>query len=127
MTARRSVCTASPSCERSSPHSECDVLEGDPQQQVVDIVAAEVRVAIGGEHFEDAVLQLEDRDIEGAPAEVVDGDDALLALVETIGQGGGRRFVDQAQHFESGDAAGILGGLPLRIVEIRRHRDDRLA
>ncbi len=124
ITARRSVCTASPSCERSSPHSDCDIFERDPQQAVVDVVAAQVRVAVGGQDFEDAVLQLQDGDVEGAAAQIVDGDDAFLALVETVGQRGRGRFVDQAQHFEPGDAAGVARGLPLRVVEVGRHGDD---
>ena len=90
-------------------------------QQVVDVVAAQMRVAAGGDDFEDAFVQLEDRDVERAAAEVVDGDDAVLAwLVQAVGEGGGCGLVDQAQDFEAGDAAGILGRLPLRVVEVSR-------
>ena len=84
-----------------------------------------MRVAVGGDDFEDAVVQLEDRDVEGAAAEVVDGDDAVLLLVEAVGERRGGRLVDQAQDFEAGDAAGVFGGLALRVVEIGGDGDDR--
>ena len=45
--------------------------------QVVDVVAAEVRVAVGRDDLHDVVADLEDRDVEGAAAEVVDGDDLV--------------------------------------------------
>ena len=45
-------------------------------------------------------------------------------LVETIGQRGGGGLVDQAQHFEAGDASGVFRGLALRVVEVRGHGDD---
>ena len=41
---------------------------------LVEVVAAEVRVAVGRLDLEDAVAQLEDRDVERAAAQVVDGD-----------------------------------------------------
>jgi len=37
------------------------------------------------------------------------------------------RFVDDAQHLQPGDLAGILGGLALLSFEIGRDGDDRLA
>ena len=77
------------------------------------------------EHLEHAVLDLEDRDVEGAAAEVVDGDDALVALVEAVGQARRRRLVDDAQHLEAGQAPGVARGRALRVVEVGRHRDDR--
>jgi hypothetical protein len=41
-------------------------------QALVEVVAAEVRVAVGRLHLEHAVADLEDRDVERAAAEVVD-------------------------------------------------------
>ena len=47
---------------------------------LVEVLAAEVRVAARRLHAEDAARDLEDRDVERAAAEVVDGD-ALRAPV----------------------------------------------
>ena len=37
-----------------------NVVEGDRDEQIVDIIAAEVGVAVSGNDFEDAIVQLED-------------------------------------------------------------------
>ena len=94
-------------------------------QQHVDVVAAEMGVAIGREHLEHAVLDAEDRDVERAAAEVVDRDDAGVPLVEAVGQRRGGRLVDDPQHLEAGDAPGVARRRALRVVEVGRHRDDR--
>ena len=78
MTALRMACTASALRRRSTPKIAANVVERNRDQQVVDVVAAEMRVAVGGDDFEDAVVQLENRDVEGAAAEIVDRDDAVL-------------------------------------------------
>ncbi len=93
---------------------------------LIEVVAAEMRVAVRAQHFEAIVADREDRDIEGAAAEVVHRDFLVLFAVEAIRQRGRRRFVDDAQDFESGDLAGVFGGLALRVVEVRRHGDDGL-
>ena len=93
---------------------------------IVEVVAAEVRVAVGGLHFDHALADFEDRDVERAAAEVVDGDRLVLLLVEAVGQRRRGRLVDDAQDVEAGDLAGVLGGLALRVVEVRRHGDDRV-
>ena len=95
-----------------------NLVEGDGEKQVVDVVAAQVRVAVGGLDFEDAVAELEDGDVEGAAAEVVDGDGALFGAVEAIGQRGGGGLVDQAENFKAGHAARVFGGLALGVVEV---------
>ena len=77
------------------------------------------------EHLEDAVLDPQDRDVERAAAEVVDGDEAGVPLVEAVGERRGGRLVDDAQHLEAGDAAGVARRRALRVVEVGRHGDDR--
>ena len=72
--------------------------------EVVDVVAAEVRVAVGRDDLHDVVADLEDRDVERAAAEVVDGDDLVLLLVEAVGERRRGRLVDDALDLEAGDA-----------------------
>ena len=68
--------------------------------------------------------QAQDRDVESAAAQVVHGIDAFAGVVQAVGDGGGGRLVDQAQHVDAGQLGRVLGGLPLRIVEVRGHGDD---
>ncbi|EHK58756.1 putative NAD-specific glutamate dehydrogenase [Mesorhizobium alhagi CCNWXJ12-2] len=92
----------------------------------VEILAAEEGVAIGRLHLEDAVADLEHGNVEGAAAKIIDGDGLAFLLVEAVGERGRGRLVDDAQHFQSGDLAGILGGLTLGVVEIGGNGDDGL-
>jgi hypothetical protein len=94
----------------------------------VDVLAAEERVAGRRDDLEDAVrADLEDRDVERAAAEVVDGDDLLDVLAEPVGERGRGGLVDDADDVEPGDLARVLGRLPLVVVEVRGDGDDRLA
>ena len=103
-----------------------EIVDEPPDDGVVPVVAAEVGVAVGRLHLEHAVADLEDGDVERAAAEVEHGDLLVLLLVEAVGERRGRRLVDDAEHLEPGDPAGVLGGLALRVVEIRGHGDDGL-
>ena len=94
--------------------------------RVVPVVTAEVRVAVGGLDFKHAVADFQHGNIERAAAQVIHGDFLVLLLVEAVGERRGGRLVDDAEHFEAGDAAGVLGGLALRIVEIGGNGDDGL-
>jgi hypothetical protein len=89
------------------------------------LVAAECRVAAGGNHLEHTLREPQDRDVEGAAAQVVHRVDAFAGVIEAIGNRSGRRLADQAQHIEARQLRGILGGLSLAFVEIRGHGDDR--
>mmetsp|Transcript_7714 Transcript_7714/g.23772 ORF Transcript_7714/g.23772 Transcript_7714/m.23772 type:complete len:316 (+) Transcript_7714:1455-2402(+) len=82
----------------------------------------------GGLHLEDAVLDAEQTHIERTSTEIEDEHGALTAglLVQTVGDGGRGRLVDDAVHGETGDGAGVLGGLALGVVEVGRHSDDRI-
>ena len=87
---------------------------------LVEVLAAEERVAVGRQHFELLLAvdvgDLDDRDVERAAAEVVHRDlaVALACLVEAEGERGRGRLVDDALDVEAGDAAGVLGRLALR-------------
>ena len=97
---------------------------------VIEIVAAQRGVAVGREHLEHAARELEDRDVERAAAEVVDGIDALRRIVEAVGDRRRGRLVQQAQHLDPRQPRGVLGRLALRVVEVRgnrHHRADEMA
>ena len=68
------------SFETSMPVSFLNSAISQSMTRVVDVVAAEVRVAVGRDHLDDLLADLEHRDVEGAAAEVVDRDQLILAL-----------------------------------------------
>lgn len=80
---------------------------------------------VAGLDLEDPIGDLKDGDVEGAAAEVEDGDQALL-VVHAVGESGGRGLVDDSEDVEPCDSAGVLGGLPLGVVEVGRNSDDGL-
>ena len=97
---------------------------------LIPIIAAEMVITVRGLHLDggEAVVILADfqqGDIEGAAAEVEDQDALVfLALFKAVCQCGCGRLVDDTQHVEAGDLAGVLGGLALGIVEVCRAGDD---
>ena len=82
-------------------------------EYLVVVVAAEVGVAVGGQHLEDAVIDVEDRDVERTTAEVEDRD-LEFVFFEPVGQGVGGRLVDDPLDLQAGDLASILGRPTLR-------------
>ena len=90
----------------------------------VEVVAAQCRVAASGHHLEHALRHAQQRNVEGASAQVVHRVEALGTVVQAIGHCGGRGLVDQAQHVQARQPCRVLGGLTLSVVEVRRHRDD---
>ena len=123
--------------DRAQPHhrdlvgAQIDAVVGEElgdhlvDEALVEIVAAEERVAGGAEHLVDLVLEPQDRDVERAAAEVVDRDDLAEVAGVAVGERRGGRLVEHADHGEAGDRAGGRGRRALGVVEARRHRDDR--
>src|SRR5690606_33392512 len=72
-------------------------LEDLGRDGAIEVIATQGGVTAGGLHLEHPVDQLEDGDVEGAAAQVVDREVSLASLVEAVGQGRGGRLVDEAQ------------------------------
>ena len=93
---------------------------------LVPVVAAEVGVAGRRLDLEHAVADLEHRHVERAATEVEDEDGLVLVLVEPVRERRRGRLVDDAQHLEPRDLAGLGGRLALGVAEVRGNGDDRL-
>ena len=59
-------------------------------------------------HLEHAVADVQDGDVEGAAAQVVDQDVLAVLLVQAVGQRRGGGLVDDAQHLQAGDRPASL-------------------
>ena len=93
---------------------------------LVKVIAAQMGIAAGGQHRKGAVLDLNDRNIKGAAAQIVDQDLLGGFVVQAVGHRGGGGLVDDAQNIQARNAARVLSGLALAVVKIGRHRDDGL-
>src|SRR5258708_9647852 len=69
-------------------------------EKIVDVIAAEVRVTVGGKNLENVAFgggdELEDGNVEGAAAEIVDGDFAALLFLQAVRVRGCSRLLDAA-------------------------------
>ena len=94
---------------------------------LVEVIAAQAGIAVGGQHFKHAVANLQQAYVERAAAQVVHQNLLAAFLVQAIGQRRSGRLVDDTQHFQARDAAGILGSLALAVAEVSRHGDNSLS
>ena len=93
---------------------------------IIHIRTAQLRIAGGGKYIKGAFFaHFHNGYIQRTAAQVKHHYFLFFAgFINTESQRGGRRFVDQAHHFQSGDAAGVFGGLALVVVKISGYRDD---
>jgi hypothetical protein len=99
-------------------------LEEVVHHALVKVLAAEVRVAVGGDDLENTLLDRQQRHVKRAAAQIVDRCSSRFwpFSSQTVRDGGRRRLVDDAHHVEARDRAGVLGRLALRVVEVGRAR-----
>ena len=103
-----------------------ELLHQPVDNPLVDVVATQVRVAVGGFDFHHPISDFEDGNVERAATEVIHRDGFVLLFVEPVRQSSGGGFVDDAHHLQARDLPCVLGGLALRIVEIGRNCDHGL-
>ena len=94
---------------------------------LINVIAAQVRIAVGGLHLDHAAAHFQHGNVERAATQVVHRDGFIALFVQPIRQRGRCRLVNNAHHFHARDFAGLLGGLALRVVEVRRHGNHGLA
>ena len=109
------------------PSVRLELADHPLHDALVEVVAAEAVVARGGQNLNNAVADIEDGDIERTAAKVVDHDLLALLLVDAVGEGRGRRLIDDTLDLEAGDLTGVLGRLTLRIGEVSGNGDDGFA
>ena len=111
---------------RSIPCPALELVEEGTEQQLVEIVTAEVGVAVAGEDLDHPRLDLRDRDVERAAAEVVNEQALHLGGVRIIREHGRGRLVDDPDDLQAREHAGLAGRVALALGEERRHRDHGL-
>ncbi|GAG78994.1 unnamed protein product [marine sediment metagenome] len=87
-------------------------------QRLVEVVAAEVRIAVGTEDLDDVIADIENRYVEGSAAEVEDRNLFVLFPLKAVGKRCGGRLIDNSLDLEPCYFAGVLGCLALRVVEV---------
>ena len=112
-----------PACAEVEAFVFLELIDQPVDNALVDVIATQVRIAVSGLDFDDAFADFEDGNVEGAAAKVIDGYGFVLLFVEAVSKRGRGGLIDDALDVETGDPAGVLGGLALRVVEIGRHSD----
>ena len=74
-----------------------EVLEHKLHQAVVKVHAAEEGVSPRGDDLVDPSLDVDDRDVEGASAQVIDGDALVQSLAQAVDQRSRGRLVEDAK------------------------------
>ena len=96
-------------------------------KHIVEIFSSQVGVSIGSLDLENSIFDTEERHIKGATTKIKDENIALsrtFLLVQPVGNSGGCGLVDDTENVKTGDDSGILGGLPLGVVEVGGDGDD---
>lgn len=102
------------------------LLEDSGRQDPRDVLAPQEGLPGGGPDLQRPFEELDDRDVEGAAAEIDDEDRLVVAgLMQAVGDGGRGRLVEDAGDVEADEAGRLDGGVPLVVVEVGGDGDDR--
>ena len=106
-----------------------ELLLTEVKEVGIEVLTTKMGISRGGLNSEDAVVDVQKRDIKGTTTEIVDEDVALLvrlASAETVGDSGGSGLVDDTEDVEASNGTGILGSLTLVVIEVGWHSDNSL-
>ena len=92
---------------------------------LIEIIPAQLGVAVGGFDVEHTVRDSKQRHIKSATTEVKHQHATNGAAIKAIGEGGSRGFVEDAFHGDARQSASVAGGLTLSVIEIGRNRNHR--
>jgi hypothetical protein len=86
---------------------------------VVPILAAELVISLRSEDADLARIEVEEGDVEGAAAEVIDQQGLVpVGSLHAVGDGRGGGLIDDLQNLEPGPPAGFERCLPLGVAEV---------
>lgn len=102
-----------------------ELFDAEVDEPVVEVFAAEVRVAIRGLDLDDALVHGQQRYIEGATTKIENEHIFLVLefLRQPVSKGSSIRLTDDSERLQVGNRRGVNRSLALRVVEVRRHRD----
>ncbi len=105
-----------------------ELLREKAHQFGVPVGASQFVVTVSGNDRDRVLRQPDDRSVEGATTEVVDqhGGVRRAVLGETIGKGGGGRFVDDVDDVQPGQRPGEFRRLALLVTEVGGNGDDHV-
>ena len=92
----------------------------------IPIVSTQMGIPIRRLHFKKPVPNIQNRDIKSPTAQIINRNLLILLLIQSVGQRGRRRLVNDPQNFQPSNFPRVFRCLTLTIVEISRHRDHRL-
>lgn len=94
-------------------------------ETVIKVLTTQMSVTSSSLDLENTLLDSQKRDIESSSTQIEDEDIALARdlLVKTVGDGRSGGLVDDTKDIKATDDTSILGGLPLRVVEVCRDCD----
>src|SRR5580700_3349382 len=75
-----------------------EFLDEPIDDSLIQVVAAQVRVAVGSFHFYDAFTNFQNRNVKSAAAKVINGDGFVFLLVQAVSKRRRSRLVDDALH-----------------------------
>ena len=103
--------------------------EREPEEHVVEVVAAQAVDTRRGDHFVHRPAHADERNVEGAAADVVHDDVIFFrgeraAVAVGVLEAGRRRFVEKAEHVEAGAPKRVEADETLGAVRVRRGGDE---